>query len=380
MLCLLAAYVCDVAGGERARATVRLALALLTALAAFVIANPYAVLDFAAFRDGLSSQASLAAGQDPVKLGTTQGSGITYYMWSFTWGLGWAPTFAALGGAGLLLVRRRLAMALVLIPAPLVFIVFMGDQQRFFGRWLMPIFPIVAIVAGYGAVSLMRWAVRDRAVPRALTAAVVGVVLLSQSVVAVVHNDAVLSRPDTRSVTRAWMVANVPAGARAVLEPVVPDNWATDVGVSLPWTANGERWPRYATWMTTLDVNGKPLPPGQQRYLTVDQYERALRPSLIDDYVSGGYCWVVVGSLQSGRAFAQPSAARGAVAYYAALARRGRRVFHVSPFARGDGPIPFSFDWSIDYYPTQYRLPGPELSVYQLSGGRCASWAGSNPP
>ena len=122
-----------------------------------MIANPYAVLDFSSFRAGVTSQASLAAGADPVKLGSRPGSGIAYYLWTFTWGLGWGPTLAALGGAALLLVRRRLAMALVLLPAPIVFIIFMGDQQRFFGRWLMPIFPIVAILAAYGAVGLVRW-------------------------------------------------------------------------------------------------------------------------------------------------------------------------------------------------------------------------------
>jgi len=33
--------------------------------------------------------------------------------------------------------------------------------------------------------------------------------------------------------------------------------------------------------------------------------------------------------------------------------------------------VPFSFDWSIDYYPPQYRRPGPELSIYELTGGKC---------
>jgi hypothetical protein len=33
--------------------------------------------------------------------------------------------------------------------------------------------------------------------------------------------------------------------------------------------------------------------------------------------------------------------------------------------------VPFSFDWSIDYYPRQYARPGPEMSVYRLAGGNC---------
>jgi hypothetical protein len=35
--------------------------------------------------------------------------------------------------------------------------------------------------------------------------------------------------------------------------------------------------------------------------------------------------------------------------------------------------VPFNFDWSIDYYPRQYRLPGPVISVYKLHGEKCSS-------
>lgn len=373
LMSLLAASLCDVAGGDRRSAFRRLAAGLLTALAVFLIANPYALLDFAAFRDGVSSQASLAAGQDPVKLGTAKGSGISYYLWTFTWGLGWGPTVAALGGTGLLLARKRVAMALVLLPGPIAFIIFMGVQQRYFGRWLLPIFPIVSVLAAYGAVELWRWLTRERRVSPALAGAVIAVVLLTQSIVAVVHNDAALSRPDTRNVTRAWMVSHVPAGTRVVIEPQVPDDWASDIGVSLPWTPTGERWLRYPTWLTDVDTSGRPLPAGERRFVLVDQYERTLRPQLIDEYLRDGYCWVVVGSLQAGRALAQPNDAPGAIAYYAALAHRGRLVFHTSPFSPSARPVPFSFDWSIDYYPRQYRRPGPEMSVYRLFGGKCGS-------
>jgi hypothetical protein len=374
MLCLLTAFVTDASGGTMSLkgAARRCTVALAIGLGAFLIANPYAVLDFSAFRAGVSSQASLAAGQDPVKLGTRPGSGITYYLWTFTWGLGWGPALAAIAGTALLVMRRRVAMVLTLLPATIVFIIFMGDQQRFFGRWLMPIFPIVAILAAYGAVQLVRWLAVARRVPAAVGGAVVAVLLLTQSVVADIHNDAVLSRPDTRNLTRAWMVHNVPAGSKVVIEPEVPDNWATDIGASLASTPTGERWVRYPTWLTNLDAHGNPLPPGEHRYVVIDQYERYLRPELLDSYVARGYCWVVLGSLQAGRAFAQPQDAPQAIAYYAELANRAKLVYHVSPLPASAHPVPFSFDWSIDYYPRQYRRPGPEMSVYRLTGGKCS--------
>ncbi len=371
LLCLLAACACQGAGSAPRVAARRCLLALTLALVAFVIANPYALLDPSAFFSGVSHQASLAAGQDPVKLGSNPGSGVAYYLWTFTWGLGWVPGLAALCGALLLVVRRHLGLALVLLPAPVAFVIFMGGQQRFFGRWLMPVFPIVALLAAYGAVAAARWLVRAHRVPVWASGMTIGVLLLVQSLVAVVHNDAVLSRPDTRNLARVWMVAHVPAGSKVVIEPLVPDNWAADVGGALPLTPTGERWTRWPTWLTTLDPRGRLLPAGEHRVVLVDQYERYLYPGLLDRYVANGYCWVVIGSLQAGRAFAAPQAAPRAIAYYSLLAQRGRLMFHVSPFSAGAHPVPFSFDWSIDYYPRQYHLPGPELSVYRLTGRRC---------
>ncbi len=373
LVCLLVAFVCDSTGGAVWGSVRRVVLALALALAAFILANPYSILDWNAFWAGVNSQASLAAGQDPVKLGTQPGSGVAYYLWTFTWGLGWGPSLAAVGGAVLLLARRRIGMFLVLVPAPIMFIIFMGNQQRFFGRWLMPIFPIVAILGAYAAVEFIRWLMAARRIPREFAVGVVCLLMLAQSLVAVIHNDAVLSRPDTRNLLRTWMVHNVPAGAKVVIEPVVADDWAQDIGRSLPYTATGERWSRYATWLTDVDQNLNPLPPGERRYVLVDQYERTLRPQLLDEYTQSGYCWLVIGSLQAGRAFAEPNAAPAAVAYYAELANRAKLLYHVSPFAAGTHAVPFSFDWSIDYYPRQYRLPGPELSIYRLYGGKCGT-------
>jgi hypothetical protein len=373
ILCLLAAFVFDAAGGSVWTASRRCGLALLTALLAFVVGNPYSVLDWGAFHSGLTQQASLAAGADPVKLGTTAGSGTAYYLWTLTWGLGWVPTLAAVGGAALLVLRRRIALALVLIPAPIAYIIFIGDQQRFFGRWLMPIFPILVLLAAYAAVELIKWLVRSYRVPLVLAAAVAAIALVGQSLVSVVHNDIVLSRADTRNSTRAWMVSHIPAGSKVVIEPVVPDNWAIDDGRSLPYTPTGERWSRFATWFSDVGLNGALLPNGQFRYVVVDEYERTLRPALLQNYIKHGYCWLVEGSLQAGRAFAAPTVDPQAIAYYGALAANAKLMYHISPFSSVAHPVPFSFDWSIDYYPNVYRLPGPEMSVYRLTGGKCGS-------
>jgi len=373
LLCLPGAALGDAARSSWRAAGARLVLALALALAFFVLANPYAVLDHQAFLSGLSEQSTLTGGQaEPFKLGMRPGSGIVYYLWTFTWGFGWIPSLAGLAGAVLLLARRCWMRALVLLPAPLAFLIFMGSQQRYFGRWLIPILPIVALLAGFAAVETARWlgGLTGSSSARRFVAPVLGgvaaVLLLAQSVAADVHDDAVLSRPDTRNLARAWMVQHIPAGSRVVIEPVVPPTWVAGPG-------GRPRWRTYPTSFSRLDRTGRRLAHGARAFVPLDEYERYLFPGLLSRYVRQGYCWVMVASQQAARAFVTPGVVPGAVAYYRALKLRGKLLYSITPYARSARPVPFNFDWSFDYYPEQYRLPGPAILVYHLSGGRCPS-------
>ena len=104
----------------------------------------------------------------------------------------------------------------------------------------------------------------------------------------------------------------------------------------------------------------------------IEDYERTLSPALLDFYRRHGYCWVVSGSTQSGRAYADPRAVPLAIAYYRALAAAGTVAYRASPYGPGQGPVAFGFDWSFDYYPLAYHRPGPQITVYRLHGARCA--------
>ncbi|HEV7774681.1 MAG TPA: glycosyltransferase family 39 protein [Conexibacter sp.] len=346
------------------------AAACAAALGGFLIANPYALLDFDTFHAGVARQRRLASGEELAKLGLTQRNGVVYYLWSLTWGLGWIPALAALGGAIRLLLRDR-RLALVLLPTPLLYVVFMGLQERYFGRWLLPVLPIAILLAAYGGMVLAR-AAAERAPRLALpAAALVAAALLAQGLVTTIHVDRVLARPDTRGEARTWLLANVPAGARVVIEPFVPARWLEDPDRAHPATPSGGRWRLWDTARADVDDTGRPLPAGRTRFVKVDKYERTLRPALLDEYVAAGYCWVVTGSTQFARAFAQPDQVPQAIAYYAALDRRGEVAARFSPYRDGAKPPRFNFDWSFDYYPLAYARPGPQIVVHRLRGGRC---------
>jgi len=163
-----------------------------------------------------------------------------------------------------------------------------------------------------------------------------------------------------------------PVVTRIVVEPVVPDGWAQDIGRPSPQTSNGNRWVKFPTSRSYFENDGTTAIPGQGRVVNIEDYERTLRPGLIDTYEQQGYCWVVSGSTQRGRAAVDARAVPQAVAYYAELERRGRLVHESSPFSPGSDPVPFNFDFSFNYAPLAYARPGPVMQIYRLRGGQCA--------
>jgi hypothetical protein len=374
LLPLLAAAASQGAAPLGLRPAVRgLTLAAVAAIAAFIVANPYAVLDFPAFWDGITHQSSAAGGETQGKLGLTHENGFVYYLWSFTWGLGWLPLFAA-AGAIPLLWRDERRLVWLLVPAPLVFMLFMGTQERFFGRWLIPVFPFMCILAAYAALELADRGGRRWPALRPTFVAIGAVLLCGQGLVYSLHIGKVLSQEDTRNMAREWLVEHVPPRSKIVVEPVVPDAWAQDIGNPSRLTSNGNRWVKFPTSRSRInpeDPDG-PLLPEPGEVVHIEDYERVLVPSLIDEYERQGFCWVVTGSTQRGRAEAEPDEVLQAIAYYRELERRSRLAYEASPYARGRGPVEFNFDWTFDYYPRAYHRPGPVMSIYRLSGGRCA--------
>ena len=335
-----------------------LLIAAALVCAGFAIANPYALLDHHAFIQGLKTQTDTASGDAGGKLGLANTSGWLYYAGTSTWGFGWLPSLAALGGAVGLLVRQR-KLAAILLPAPLLLFVYLGNQSRFFSRWMLPIYPLLAILAAWALVTLLsrirvRWALAAGAA-----------LLCLQGLVFSVHDDLVLARADTRQLARNWLVAHVPAGTKLVVEPVFPDQWAADVGAFNRATTSGNRWNKWLTSRSRVANDGTLLR-GRGRIVKLEDYERTTYPALVAKYAKAGFCWVVTGSTQYGRAYADPKQVPQAIAYYARLRRDADLVYESRPYGSGTKSVPFSFDFSFNYYPLSYDRPGPEIQVYRL--------------
>ena len=361
---------------ERIAALRGLLVAGLATLAGFVIADPFALIHLGFFRSELKHLSDYTSGG--LLLGETQTSGYRYYLWTLSWGLGIVPSLMVLAGSGLLAWKDR-ARALVLLPAPLLFFLLIGSQGRYFARYVMPIFPVLCVLAAFGAVWLARAAIER--VPRAAIAigALTALLVCGQGLVYAFHNDRVLARPDTRTSARAWMVSHIPAGASIVVEPSVPKEWYRDGG--LPGSAGsraGYRWNRFVRTRADIRELAKQFR-GARKNADFANWVSTLYPGMIDFYRRKGACWYVSSSNQSGRAFRNPNRVPQAIRFYRALGRRATLVYQSSPFgAPGEGPHSFAgpdnyfqYDWAFDYEPLQFKKPGPVMRIYHLRGGKC---------
>lgn len=306
---------------------------------AFLILNPYSIVDFSAFKHQLANQSSTAGGS--TKLGQSNTPGWIYYLWTLTWGLGWVPAIAALGGA-VVLLRENWRRGLILVVFPLFMFVFLGGQARHFGRWYMPAYPAIVLLSAYGAIRAAEWVARGRRRAGSVFA-LAAVLMLAQGVAATIRVDSLLARNDTRLLARDWIFRNVPAGKGVVVEPFIPQGWLNE--------PNRAGQPRYRLY---------PIKPPFQGY------EKKLYPTLIDTYRAGGDCWIVVGSNQKQRGL--KARLPGAIAYYQRLNRESDRTVLFDPWrANADRPG-FNFDMSFDYYPTAFVRPGPLIEIHHLRG------------
>ena len=316
----------------------------------FAITTPYFFVHPVAALYQIKNQANAAGGT--AKLGQSQEGGFVYYLKSFTWGFGWAAIVAAVMGAVIELRRHRLR-GLMLISFPLAQYLYMGAQSRYFGRWMLPTYPVLALLAGV-AIVWVATRVRARPLVQGLVAAALVAGVLIQPVAADLRTSEVLGRKDTRQVMRDRLVAGYPRGLRVVIEPAVPDTFY-DIPNDFSRRKQFIRgFIRDIRRQASADA-----PEG-----TNSTYANTLRPGLVDDYRRTGFCLVATMSVIRGRA--ENAALPGALAYYRRLRRESTQILHASPYKRGRRPVPLHYDFSYDYYPTAYHRPGPEVRLYRL--------------
>jgi hypothetical protein len=354
---------------DRARPLAWLALGGLAAAAVFALLNPYVFGSLGDWWRDLRDQADVAAGDR--KPGQESG-GVSYYLDSLTWGLGWAGIAAALAGA-VLVLRRDLTRGLVLVVLPVALFAYLAVQSRYFGRWLLPAYPALALLAAVAVVRIAELLPR-RGWQVAATAAL-ALAVIAQPLLADVRSARVLGREDTLSQARAFLDDRYPPGLRVSIEPAVPGRffrsnpegripgWLTRCPRQPGWTEPG--WSYVAAGRRRVCDRYKPglfvRPDGGVR---ASAYHAVLGPEVIDDYRLYGYCLVMTVNVVRDRAL--ETGDPRARAYYRRLDRDSRVIAEFSPYKDGHDPVPFSFDLSYNYYPQAYERPGPTVRIHRL--------------
>ena len=134
------------------RALGGLAMAGAISLAVVIVTNPYLFADWGTFTHDLDRQRKFADG--PPLLGQPERNGWAYYVTSSRWALGIIPGLLAFAGGVLLVVKGRRREALVLGSLVVLYWLYMGSQSRFYARWMLPLYPALAILAAYAVTQI----------------------------------------------------------------------------------------------------------------------------------------------------------------------------------------------------------------------------------
>ncbi|MEO8973480.1 MAG: glycosyltransferase family 39 protein [Ktedonobacteraceae bacterium] len=145
-----------------------LVLSFVIGLLTFVIAMPYAILDFQNFELQVTEQGDLARGLLDYPY-VRQFAGTVPYVYEgqnmLLWGLGLLLGLAA--GAGLLWLlwriwRRNAGAWLVVLSWIIVYSIIVGSFYVKYMRYMLPVYPFLTLIAAAVLVAFARWAITQR--------------------------------------------------------------------------------------------------------------------------------------------------------------------------------------------------------------------------
>ncbi len=196
-----------------------------TVAGAFV-GSPYLFLEWRLVLENVVKEAR------PYHLGGTS-DGFLSTLWWYLDGtlianLGVVGLLLAALGAGLAVARvfRREGRssddrgALLVLTFPLLFIPFIASLSLRWDRWLLPALPFLCVLAALGFREVAAL-VRHPGLARAISVAVALLAISLPAVDAVLWTRAV-AQPDTRTLAYHWLLENVPADSRVLVEAYSP--------------------------------------------------------------------------------------------------------------------------------------------------------------
>jgi hypothetical protein len=338
---IVAALLIGTAWRQRAKLVVVAALGMLFG---FIIGYPNLLLNPSIFIKDISFLfARVGEGFEGWRI--VPDNSALFYLDALLWSTGLAALI--LTGIGLVaaLVRHR-AEDLILIAFPAAYFVIMSLSQGHFGRYVLPILPMLAVLVANAAWHVIPQLVRRLHTPFALKAAqpigLAAVLLVCvPNLLNSLRFDWVLAQADTRTQAKQWIEANIEAGSRIAVE-----------------------WPYHTPPLS----NGFEVPPESTREYWIDLvYGFGLADRPIEQYQTDGTQYLVATSYIRDIPVVDPLQEARRQQLYAELPRVFETVHSFSPRCDSGEPS-FIFDAiygpAVDLWNLCYA--GPEITIYRV--------------
>ena len=172
-----------------------------TCVAFFLLGSPYVVLDFRQFEADVRFDFTHLLGGHGIDLGR----GWLYHIKrSLPYGVG-VPAFIAASTGLIPLIRRHGRHAFVLGAFALPFYLTIGSGTTVFFRYIMPLVPIVCLLAAMGIRHVTLWLSAGSRMAATTTMTAMLLLTIGPALVNCVWFDAVLARTDTRVLAAEWL-------------------------------------------------------------------------------------------------------------------------------------------------------------------------------
>lgn len=217
------------------RVLLRTSACLALSVVFLLIISPYLLLDHERVLLNLHGEAQVR------HLGAT-GSGPLDNAWWYLSG----PLLTGMGAAGLLLsaagaviARRQREALVVIVPVLVAFFLLICAQRLVWDRWVLPLMPLLAILAGAAAVWLWRLG-RQRLNPPVLNAlSVIALAALLAPLLAQTRTDSAERLDDTRQQAAHWARIHIRPGSNVLIEHFAFDMLPQPVGLLFPIGESG---------------------------------------------------------------------------------------------------------------------------------------------
>ncbi|MDP9363802.1 MAG: DUF2298 domain-containing protein, partial [Chloroflexota bacterium] len=254
----------------------QLAVAGLAAVVVFGVFEPYALIRPDVYLRSLSEQAAIVGGRLDVPY-TRQYVGtmpVLYQAEQFVrWGFGPVAGALAIAGAGLLVVRfwrERTAGGWILLAWLGGYGLVVAVAEAKFLRYLAPLVPVLAIMAGLALDTVWRWS--ERRGGRAAGVAVAAL-LLAGAALWTTGFSSIYAHENTRLAASRWLLANVPSGST-----LSDDYWDDALPASLMLGLSGNER-QYETFTIDLYADREPAEVADELYRMLERVDYVVQSS-----------------------------------------------------------------------------------------------------